>query len=198
MVLDVKAALTKLGWKPTDATKLRRAIEDFQRGWHLGDALAVDGKPGPRTKAALQASLNRLAKGQPTASAHYSFVEFRCKCGGRYARCAVIRVHRELLHSLEAMRAAYYPNGMEIVSGYRCPQRNAAVGGASSSQHLYGAAADVPPVVSRTTLAKRRIFAGIGYKSSNGKVSHVDRRDVSGNNTTGGTTGRPTVWIYSS
>lgn len=199
MTLDVTKALTTLGWRPgTDPAKLRRAIEDFQRGWNLGPALVIDGKAGPKTRAALQASLNRKAKGQPTASAHFSFTEWRCRCGGKYAGCAVIRVHRGLLRSLEGLRAAHYPSGMTIVSGYRCPRRNAEVGGASSSQHMYGAAVDLEPVVTWRTLAKRRLFAGLGYKRSNSRVSHVDRRDLSGNNTTGGTVDRPTTWIYSS
>lgn len=194
---EITKGLTALGWKPTDATKLRRAVQDFQRGWNLGPALAVDGKAGTKTQAALRVSLARKAKGQGTASAHFSFTEWRCRCAGRHPGCAVIRVHRELLQSLEGLRSAYYPHGMAIVSGYRCPRRNAEVGGASNSQHLYGAAADVEPVVLWRVLAKRRLFAGIGYKRSTSKVSHVDRRDVSGNNTTGGTTGVPTTWIYS-
>lgn len=196
--LNVAQALTRLGWKPTDTTKLARAVADFQRGWNLGPVLAVDGKAGPKTRAALQVSLDRLAAHKPTASAHFSFAEFRCSCGGRYDGCAVVRVHRGLLQSLEQLRTSYYPRGLTIVSGYRCPRRNQAVGGASSSQHMYGAAADIPPVVPRTTLAKRRLVAGIGYKRSNGLVSHVDRRDLSGNNTTGATLDRPTVWVYAS
>lgn len=199
MTIDVAKALTTLGWKPgTDPAKLKRAVEDFQRGWNLGPALFVDGKAGSKTKAALQISLNRKAKGLGTASDHFSFIEFRCKCGGRYSRCALIRVHRDLLVSLEGYRAQFSPGGMTIVSGYRCPGRNAAVGGASSSQHLYGGAADIEPKVSYATLVKRRLFAGIGYKRSTKQVTHVDRRDVSGNNTTGGTKDRPTTWIYSS
>ena len=195
---DPKTALTKLGWKPTDAASLERAVRDFQRGWRLGTPLAIDGKAGPKTKAALQVSLTRLAAGHPTASRSFSFTEFRCKCGGRYTGCALIRVHGELLDSLELLRDAHYPTGLTIVSGYRCPQRNSSVGGASSSQHLYGGAADIEPKVSVTTMAKRRWFAGIGYKRSNKLCTHVDRRDVSGNNTTGGTLGQPTTWIYSS
>lgn len=198
MTLDVTKALTTLGWKPTDATRLKRAVEDFQRGWNLGEALVIDGKPGPKTKAALQVSLNRKAKGHGTASAHFSFTEFKCHCGGKYTGCAVIRVHRGLLSSLEGYRARYAPAGMRVVSGYRCPRHNQAVGGASSSQHLYGSACDVDPKVSVTTLAKQRLFAGIGYKRSTKQVTHVDRRDISGNNTTGGTKDRPTTWIYSS
>jgi zinc D-Ala-D-Ala carboxypeptidase len=198
VTLDPKTALTRLGWKPKTAEALHDAVEDFQRGWNLGPALLVDGKVGPKTRAALQVSLARLAKNLPTASAHFSFTEARCRCGGRYAGCAVIRVHRELLVQLERLREVA-GHGITPVSIYRCPQHNAKVGGASSSQHLYGAACDPGATELRLkvpAVARLRGFSGIGYRKRDGLVAHVDVRHVSGNNTTGGTPDRPTKWIY--
>lgn len=186
--------LKTLGWKCRNPAEVDRALRDFQRGWNLGPALLVDGKNGPLTRTALRTSLNRRKAGKPDASEHFDFREFACKCGGRRAGCAVIRVHRELLGSLEDYRAFAGPT--EIVSGYRCPAHNASVGGASSSQHVYGSAADVRPVLKTLTVARRRVFAGIGYQGSTGLVRHVDRRDVSGNNPTCGTLARPTTWRY--
>jgi zinc D-Ala-D-Ala carboxypeptidase len=43
---------------------------------------------------------------------------------------------------LEAIRALLGGHPVTISSGFRCPSLNAAVGGASDSAHLYGAAAD--------------------------------------------------------
>ncbi len=188
-------ALKTLGWKPTDPASLNRALADFQRGWNLGDALTVDGKNGPLTRAAIRKSLVEHKAGRPTASPHFSFVDFRCRCAGRYAGCAVIRVHRELLESLEDYRVLAGP--VTVLSGYRCPQHNAKVGGASSSQHVYGSACDVEPKVKTAAVTRRRRFAGVGFQGSTGLVRHVDRRDCSGNNTTGGTLTRPTTWRYS-
>lgn len=202
LIKGVQRNLNALGWtvvvdgvmSPGGETK--RSVRDFQRGWNLGAALLVDGDPGPRTREALALSVGRKNQGLPTASTHFSFVEFKCKCGGAYRNCADIRVHRDLLRGLEDLRAHYYPNGMKIVSGYRCPGRNAAVGGASSSQHLYGAAADITAVTHYTNVTRLRRFSGIGKQSSTNKCRHVDVRHVSGNNTTGGTPDRPTIWNY--
>lgn len=43
---------------------------------------------------------------------------------------------------MELVRARCGSNPVLISSGYRCPELNAAVGGASNSAHLYGCAAD--------------------------------------------------------
>ena len=187
-------ALRTLGWKCRNDAEVDRALRDFQRGWNLGPALTVDGKNGPRTRQALRLSLARRKAGQPDASEHFSFRNFGCKCGGRYDGCAGIRVHRELLESLEEYREVAGP--VEVVSGYRCPTHNQKVGGASSSQHVYGSACDVQPKVKTAAVARLRRFAGIGYQGATGLVRHVDRRDCSGNNTTGGTLARPTSWRY--
>lgn len=187
-------ALKTLGWNPRDEASLQAAIADFQRGWNLGDPLLVDGKNGPRTRVAIRTSLARRKAGQPDASAHFSFAEFACTCRGRYPSCRRIRVHRALLEALEAYRSVVGP--VSVVSGYRCPARNKAVGGATSSQHVYGAAADIARQAKTSVLARLRRFSGIGYQASSGLVQHVDVRHLSGNNTTGGTPDRPTTWRY--
>lgn len=187
-------ALKTFGWKCRTEAEVVAALKDFQRGWNLGPALLVDGKNGPLTRKAIRLSLARHKAGRPDASEHFSFREFACKCGGRSKGCAIQRVHRELLEGLEDLRDVAGPQ--EVISGYRCPVHNAKVGGASSSQHVYGAAADVRPRVKTPAVARMRRFAGIGYQGSTGLVRHVDRRDVSGNNTTGGTVARPTTWRY--
>lgn len=191
---DPKAALIYLGWRIRDEADLARAAEDFQRGFALPgmDALLVDGKLGPKTRLAIQASYDRGKKGQPTASEFFSYGEFACQCRGKYTDCRRIRVHRELLLGLNGYRRAAGPT--EIVSGYRCVRHNAAVGGASSSQHVYGAAADLAYKLRVKAVARLRRFAGIGHKGD--LVRHVDVRHVSGNNTTGGTPDRPTLWRY--
>lgn len=187
-------ALKTFGWKCRTTAEVDRALRDFQRGWNLGPALTVDGKNGPLTRTALRTSLNRRKAGKPDASEHFSFREFACKCGGRRAGCAVIRVHRELLGGLEQLRALQGP--ISVLSGYRCPAHNASVDGATSSQHVLGAACDIPPKLTTAAVRRLRAFAGIGYQGSTGLVRHVDRRDVSGTNSTGGTVGRPTTWRY--
>lgn len=70
-----------------------------------------------------------------------------------------------------------------IVSGYRCPVHNAAVGGARDSQHMYGAAADIHSGIATVSQAARAGFRGIG--SAGPWAIHVDVRD-----------GPPARWKY--
>jgi uncharacterized protein YcbK (DUF882 family) len=100
-------------------------------------------------------------------SAHFKRREFRCP------HCGVSRATDELLEHLELLRRiARRP--IPILSGYRCPIHNTAVGGAPRSQHLLGKAADIPASIASLTQAKAAGFTGIGI--SNGRAVHVDVR----------------------
>jgi hypothetical protein len=77
-------------------------------------------------------------------SAHFNEDEFRCRdnqgnpcpyCGGS------VKVDERLVDKLEAIRE-FTGIPMTITSGYRCPTRNAEVGGEANSAHLAGEAAD--------------------------------------------------------
>lgn len=129
-------------------------------------------------------------------SEHFSRAELACRhCRTLPARAPGLPV---LVDGLEALRALAYPAGLVLASGYRCPDRNAAVGGATSSQHLHAAAADVPLVAELAKVVALRRFSGIGWQMVGGRklVRHVDVRHASGHNTTGGTVRRPTTWEY--
>lgn len=193
---EATTILRALGWRIRTTGEYHQVVKLFQNAWNLGAALSVDGLVGPHTSSALRISEGRRRGRQTTASAHFSFTEFQCQCGGSFKDCARIVVYRELLSSLESFRIDAYPSGLSIVSGYRCPSHNKAVGGAQYSQHLYGTAADVPLRFSWQKTAKLRLFAGIGKEASNGLVRHVDRRDVGGHNLTHGTLPNPTIWNY--
>jgi len=193
---QVATALRQLGWRIRTTGELKQSIKHFQQGWNLGTALKMDGIVGPLTTAALLTSIDRMRKRLPTASAHFSFNEFACKCGGKHSACPRIWVQRVLIVSLEVLRKECYGGGLQIVSGCRCTAHNRAVGGATGSQHLYGAAADIPVTIPRARVVALKQFGGVGYIRASGKVLHVDRRDASGHNATGGTPTRPTTWTY--
>jgi len=72
---------------------------------------------------------------------------------------------------------------IRIVSGYRCPPHNYAVGGAPDSQHMYAAAADLVEGTCTLDDAKNAGFTGVGLK--HGVPIHVDVRD-----------GKFTTWTY--
>lgn len=183
--------LRSLGFRVRTTGEFHQVVATFQRGYNLGSWLTVDGLVGPATTAALARS--QAAGGK--ASAHFTFGEFACTCGGAYSNCRRIVVFRELLQSLEKYRAKV-GGSVAIASGYRCPSRNAAVGGVSGSQHLYGVAADLSYALSNAAVVGLHAFAGIGRSGRTGMVRHVDRRDVSGHNN-GGTLANPTMWVYS-
>lgn len=190
------AILTHLGWRTNTTGRYAQAVKDFQRGWNLGAALSIDGAVGPKTSAALLKSEANRRAGRPTCSAHFSFSELGCKCGGRYPdcrRCWILRAH---VQRLEVYRSKAGP--FSIVSGCRCPSHNTAVGGASSSQHMYGGATDVAKKFRTFTVRSWHLFAGLGYGAASGLVCHLDSRDKAGRNTTGGSTTNPTCWQYSS
>lgn len=190
--------LRELGWRVRTDGEYPQVVRNFQRGWNFGAGLEIDGVVGRFTSAALRESRSRLSSNLPTASAHFSFTEFRCNCGGRYPECQRIWVLRPLLVSLETLRNRFYRDGLAITSGCRCTQHNRAVGGASRSQHLFGAAADMPYAATAAAVSSMRVFAGIGRSARTSLVRHADRRDVSGRNTTGASLARPTIWDYAS
>lgn len=191
---QASAILIELGWPKTGS--LNAFSRAFQEGWNLGPALKVDGVVGPITSEALRTSLAMHRAGRGDASEHFSFNEFHCKCRATLAGCKGILVLRELLISLEKLRETNYPNGLTIVSGYRCPIWNHQAGGAIQSQHMFGAAADVQYMTDYRNVEALDAFAGIGKSASTNKVRHVDRRDRSGTNPTDSTCGRPAVWDY--
>lgn len=170
---------------------------------------AIDGQLGPRTKHALSVfkvgyafdgtdlrgadeatvlvALERTARNGGRASQHFAFREFRSKGDGH------AHVNRALVLALERYRQL--AGATAIVSGYRDPAYNRKIGGATSSQHMYGNAADVHPKLTEAQVRGLRVFSGIGVVAATGKVAHVDVRHV-GPNTTGGTPDHPTVWVY--
>lgn len=121
--------------------------------------IGVDGIPGPETQKALK---HAVAFGMPErdvdtstkppdssssgdadfwdSSKYFTRSEFRCKCG----KCGGFPAEpaAKLVHLLNRAREDLGAPGV-IISGIRCPQHNAAVGGVANSRHLYGCAVDI-------------------------------------------------------
>jgi zinc D-Ala-D-Ala carboxypeptidase len=78
-----------------------------------------------------------------------------------------------LLERLEVLRRLV---GVPLIirSGYRCPEHNAAIGGARQSQHLYGRAADLDAGIATFGQARSAGFTGIGTFGR--WATHVDVR----------------------
>jgi peptidoglycan hydrolase-like protein with peptidoglycan-binding domain len=187
-VREYQQSLRDLGWPlvPDGEAGPRtfEATRDFQRGFAFWD-LVIDGRVGPKTREALRQSLDHGGRCGP----RFTFKEFKSKGNGW------IKVARELVRGLEAYRDLI-DRPVSLRSGYRDPAYNARVGGAPASQHLYGNAVDLAQhVVSLSQVRGLARFSGIGLIRANGKVLHLDVREV-GPNTTGGTPRNPTVWYY--
>lgn len=175
--VSTSADLVKLGWRDGSAESVRH----FQRGWNLGAPLKEDGSFGPATRAALDVSLARKAKGLTDFSPNFNAVEFRCKCGedGRTVApdCDRIWIYRSTVRRAEIFRTLVGPYTPE--RGCRCERENTRVDGAKSSQHLVGHGIDVP--IYDVTVAQVRAAlgtVGIGTYEKGGRlyVRHFDDR----------------------
>lgn len=165
--------LRGLGFKGSFAGMTRR----FQRAYNLGKWLTIDGDFGPKTtEAAL-----RVMKNGGRISRNFKPEEFACPCGGKFRKCLGVKIDRKILKGLEAVRREYYPEGLAIVSGYRCPEFNAQVGGIAGSQHTKGLAADIPRKIHyRDFNQPSKYIRQVGFSRWDGKVIHVDfKRGVS-------------------
>ena len=69
-------------------------------------------------------------------TSHFKGLEFACKC------CGETKPSSELMAVLQLVRV-HFNKPVIITSSYRCPKHNKAVGGATSSKHLEGIAADI-------------------------------------------------------
>lgn len=105
--------------------------------------------------------------------------EFRCKCG-KYCNGYPVEPSEELVKVLDKIRK-YFGKPVIINSGIRCATHNANVGGAISSQHLKGTAADIvvngvaPERVAKYAETLLPKTGGIGrYKT----FTHIDVRPV--------------------
>lgn len=110
-------------------------------------------------------------------SEHFSRKEFADK------RTGEVKVDPHLVWHLEVLRSLCGNKPLTIVSGYRSPATNAAVGGAKASQHMLGTAADIPYGYATAIQARMAGFTGIGTKGS--YATHVDVRED------------PATWTYS-
>lgn len=83
--------------------------------------------------------VNKYKKGDSVQlSKNFRLAEFKCKC----SRCDTVLVDTALTDILQQIRD-HFGVSVNINSGYRCPEHNAEVGGASGSHHMQGMAADI-------------------------------------------------------
>jgi peptidoglycan hydrolase-like protein with peptidoglycan-binding domain len=205
---EMQTRLRTVGFDPGSSDGLigpmtRTALARFQVACALpGHHLVVDAVPGPRSWAAL---VEASTTGRLSAHFHVSELRSRTRVGG--PKDGPAWVHRHLLLALEELRGAV-GRPIAVVSGFRSEGHNAAVGGASRSQHAFGdapelaairgrlsprasliagRAADIPRGVATVDEVRAlALFTGIGHRD--GRVTHVDVRP--------GNPLSPAVWRY--
>lgn len=137
-------------------------------GWYA-DLIDPTGDFTSDTYRCLTSLARPEMRGAPYLSPHFTVWECASKGNG------TCFVRRELLAVLENIRKLKGP--FAPVSVYRDPHHNAAVGGASNSQHMYGTAADISGSLGLTIREAEACGAhGIGYYRWSRKVRHVDVR----------------------
>lgn len=109
---------------------------------------------------------------------HFTIDEFKCPTEPHYPESGM---NPFLLAFVDELRdRCGFP--LRVTSGYRNPQYNKSVGGASKSQHLLGNAADLTPAQFTTkrleklyNIAKDMSPGGLGWYPNN-RFVHIDVR----------------------
>ncbi|MET8214675.1 D-Ala-D-Ala carboxypeptidase family metallohydrolase [Streptomyces hirsutus] len=185
------------GSSGSDVTQLQIRVA----GWVTsGERLSYDGQYGARTAAAVKkfqaayglaadgvagpATFNKIYALQDSdcTPVHFSYAELN-KCNSDWSGGAVpaatARANAlKTMWKLEAMRRQLGDVSITISSGFRSYACNNAVGGSSTSRHLYGDAADLVGSPSFCTLAKQSRTHGFSEILGPGYPGHNDHVHV--------------------
>ncbi|MFD9868336.1 D-Ala-D-Ala carboxypeptidase family metallohydrolase [Streptomyces niveus] len=153
------------------------AVKRFQSAY----GLAADGVAGPNTFNKIYA-----LQDDDCTPIHFTYAELNnCNSdwsGGAVSAATAKSNALRTMWKLEAMRHAMGDQPLRVTSGFRSVACNNAVGGASSSRHLYGDAADIGAgphtLCALAQNARNHGFNGIlgpGYPGHNDHA-HVDHR----------------------
>lgn len=185
------------GSSGADVTQLQIRVA----GWVTsGERLSYDGVYGARTAAAVKKFQSAYGlpadgvAGSQTFSKIYALQDADCtpvhfayselnKCnsdwsGGAVSAATAKANALKTMWKLEAMRHALGDVPITISSGFRSYACNSAVGGASTSRHLYGDAADLTGAPSFCTLAKEARVHGFSEILGPGYPDHNDHAHV--------------------
>ncbi|WP_432083006.1 D-Ala-D-Ala carboxypeptidase family metallohydrolase [Streptomyces sp. WAC 04229] len=149
------------------------AVKKFQAAYGLG----ADGVAGPATFSKIYA-----LQDADCTPVHFSYAELN-KCnsdwsGGAVSAATAKSNALKTMWKLEAMRHALGDVPITISSGFRSRACNNAVGGSSTSRHLYGDAADLTGSPSFCRLAQQSRTHGFSEILGPGYPGHNDHTHV--------------------
>lgn len=149
------------------------AVKKFQSAY----GLAADGVAGPQTFSKIYA-----LQDPDCTPVHFAYSELNhCNSdwsGGAVSAATAKANALKTMWKLEAMRHALGDVPITISSGFRSYACNSAAGGASTSRHLYGDAADLTGSPSFCTLAKEARSHGFSEILGPGYPDHNDHVHV--------------------
>lgn len=120
---------------------------------------------------------SKTKDGSKQLATNFKVREFACKC----SRCSTVLIDGKLVEYLQKIRE-HFGAPVNINSGYRCPEHNAEVGGASGSRHKKGQAADIvvegvkPAEVAKYAESIGVLGIGLYETAKDGYFCHIDTR----------------------
>jgi len=121
--------------------------QEVLNGYRIGNYPARSGAPRPERYALPKAFVELTQDNLDTPlSSHFQLHQFMCKQGGGWPRYLVVQP--SLVVMLENIVALLNRRGipvetLAVLSGYRTPSYNAAIGNVPYSRHVFGDAADI-------------------------------------------------------
>lgn len=133
------------------------ATKNFQQAY----GLPADGVFGPETEECILEAITQTDWW--SGIRYFTRAEFACKCG-KFCDGYPHAIRRDLVELADSARD-YFGKPAIVVSGLRCKQHNANVGGVSNSQHMYGEAVDlkISGVTAGELLAYLQKQSGVRY-----------------------------------
>jgi uncharacterized protein YcbK (DUF882 family) len=161
----------------------KTATRSFKRDYGLADNSEFDAA----TEKKILSVVATGEKPKPTTTAsddwknirYFQKSEFKCQCGGRYCNGYPVEIDMTMVGYADEIRHRL-GKPLRVNSGLRDPRHNAAVGGVSNSQHVYGTAVDLG-CPSGTTPAKmaaiaEEVMGGTGGIGIYNWGIHIDSR----------------------
>ncbi|MEU1622096.1 D-Ala-D-Ala carboxypeptidase family metallohydrolase [Streptomyces sp. NPDC005722] len=163
----------RLSYDGVYGARTTTAVKKFQSAY----GLTADGVAGSQTFGKIYA-----LQDADCTPVHFAYSELN-KCNSDWSGGAVPAATAKAnalktMWKLEAMRHALGDVAITVSSGFRSYACNSAVGGASTSRHLYGDAADLTGSPSLCTLAKQARVHGFSEILGPGYPDHNDHAHV--------------------